>query len=174
MTTDSKCQVRPMTEYDLERVLEWRNHPDIRRYMYTQHEITLLEHTNWFKKTIKKPNQHLLIFELNGIPTGFVNISGTENDSVAEWGFYVAPNSEKGTGRQLGKAILNYAFEVLKLHKICGQALAYNLPSINFHTSLGFTQEGLLRDHHFNGQSYNDIVHFGLLANEWQTSENNL
>lgn len=174
MATDSKCQVRPMTEYDLERVLEWRNHPDIRRYMYTQHEITLSEHTNWFEKAIRNPNKHLLIFELNGIPTGFVSINGTENDSIAEWGFYVAPNSEKGTGRQLGKTILNYAFEVLKLHKICGQALAYNLPSINFHTSLGFTQEGLLRDQHFDGQSYNDIVHFGLLANEWQTSENKL
>lgn len=33
-------QVRPMVATDLERVLGWRNHPEVRRHMYTQHAIT--------------------------------------------------------------------------------------------------------------------------------------
>tara|TARA_R100000935_G_scaffold4427_1_gene10469 strand:+ start:17873 stop:18364 length:492 start_codon:yes stop_codon:yes gene_type:complete len=163
-----------MLESDLEQVLAWRNHPDIRRYMYTQHEITLTEHTNWYKKVNDNLNQYLLIFELNGTPTGFVNIKRLEGGAVADWGFYVAPDSEKGTGRKLGSTILSYAFETLKLHKICGQAVAYNIPSVKFHMSLGFIQEGLLREQYFDGQSYNDVVHFGLLANEWKLSENKI
>ena len=41
--------IRPMEESDLDNVLRWRNHPSIRRSMLTQHEISLSEHTDWFK-----------------------------------------------------------------------------------------------------------------------------
>lgn len=168
------CVLRPMLESDLEQVLEWRNHPDIRRYMYTQHEITLAEHTNWYQKANNDSDHHLLVFELNNVATGFVNINKSAYGNVADWGFYVAPDSEKGTGRKLGTTALNYAFESLDLHKVCGQALAYNTPSVKFHTSLGFIQEGVLREQYFDGQCYHDIVHFGLLANEWKTEERKL
>lgn len=171
MITDWDCQVRPMVDSDLEQVLEWRNHPDISRYMYTQHKITFAEHANWYKRANNNPDHYVLIFELDGKPTGFVNINKLMHTNIADWGFYMAPNSEKGTGRKLGETVLNYAFKNLRLHKICGQALAYNIPSIKFHTNLGFTKEGVLRDQHFDGQSYNDVVHFGLLANEWKMEE---
>lgn len=174
MSNNFNCHVRIMLESDLEQVLEWRNYLEIRRYMYTQHKITLEEHSSWYSKASNNPDHYLLIFELDNIPTGFININKIANSNVANWGFYVAPNSEKGTGKKLGITVLDYAFKVIELHKICGQALAYNIPSVKFHTSLGFTQEGLLRDQHFDGQSYNDVVHFGLLANEWKISENKL
>ena len=168
MLSTANCCVRPMLESDLEQVLAWRNHDDIRRYMYTKHEITLSEHTNWFKKASNDSNHYLLVFEINSVASGFVNINKLTHGDIAEWGFYVAPDSEKGTGKRLGITALNYAFQTLKLHKICGQALAYNTPSVRFHMSLGFLQEGILRDQHFNGQHYYDVVHFGLLADEWE------
>lgn len=171
MMTDWNCQVRSMVESDLEQVLEWRNHPDIRRYMYTQHEIAFNEHKHWYKRASNNSDHYLLIFELDNKPTGFININKLAHTNIADWGFYIAPDSEKGTGKKLGITVLNYVFENLKLHKICGQALAYNIPSVKFHTSLGFTQEGLLRDQHFDGQSYHDVVHFGLLVNEWKIKE---
>ena len=174
MSNNLNCHVRVMQESDLEQVLEWRNHPEICRYMYTQHKITLDEHSNWYEKAGSNLDHYLLIFEINDIPMGFININKIANSNIADWGFYVSPDSEKGTGKKLGITVLEYAFKVIKLHKICGQALAYNIPSVKFHTNLGFTQEGLLRDQHFDGQSYNDVVHFGLLANEWKISENKL
>lgn len=168
------CCIRPMLESDLEQVLVWRNHPEVRRYMYTQHEITLTEHTNWYEKACKNPDRHMLVFELDNLAAGFININKLADIDIADWGFYVAPGSEKGTGKKLGFAALNYAFETLKLHKVCGQALSYNMPSINFHMSLGFIQEGVLRDQFFNGQCYHDVIHFGLLADEWKIKEKEL
>ena len=170
LDTHNYC-VRSMLESDLEQVLAWRNHPEIRRYMYTQHEITLIEHTNWYENNRNNSDRHMLVFELDNLPVGFVNINKLAGFDIADWGFYVAPGSERGTGKKLGVAVLNYAFDTLKLHKVCGQALAYNTPSINFHTSLGFVQEGVLRDQYFNGQRYYDVVHFGLLADEWKIKE---
>ncbi|NML86970.1 UDP-4-amino-4,6-dideoxy-N-acetyl-beta-L-altrosamine N-acetyltransferase [Polaromonas sp.] len=157
-----------MVHADLERVLAWRNHPDVRRNMYTQHEITLDEHQRWFERTLPDPKKHLLIFEENHQPLGFVNFNEVGNGGLADWGFYAAPDAPKGSGRQLGRAALNHAFSQLKLHKVCGQALAYNHRSIQFHQSLGFQQEGNLRDQHFDGECYHHVICFGLLCHEWQ------
>lgn len=159
--------LRRMTGHDLERVLAWRNHPDVRQYMYTQHEIGLDEHTRWFERASQDPRKHLLIFELDQVPLGFVNFSLTSTPGVADWGFYAAPEAPKGSGRHMGHAALSYAFGQIALHKVCGQALAYNDRSIRFHLTQGFRQEGILRDQHFDGRSYHDVVCFGLLTSEW-------
>ena len=164
-------QMRPMVLADLEQVLVWRNHAGVRRYMYTQHEITLDEHQGWFERSILDPKKHLLIFEQNQQPQGFVNFSETANSGVAEWGFYAAPDAPKGSGRQMGSAALTHAFTQLKLHKVCGQALAYNERSIQFHHTLGFQQEGILRDQHFDGGRRHHVICFGLLCHEWHSTE---
>ena len=162
-----ESSVREMTSDDLEIVLNWRNHADVRRYMYTQHEISLAEHESWFERAVQNPKKHLLIFEQTAVPLGFVNFNENEEGGIADWGFYIAPDAAKGTGRSLGYAALSHAFAILKLHKICGQALAYNQRSIQFHQRMGFTQEGTLREQHFDGEQYHHIVCFGLLATEW-------
>lgn len=157
-----------MDSSDLEMVLAWRNHPEIRRYMYSQHEITLEEHSQWFKRATQDGGRHLLIFEADGMPLGFINISEAAPGGTADWGFYAAPEAPRGTGRKLGHAALRYAFTEACLQKLCGQALAYNQKSIEFHLSLGFTRERILRQQHFDGQHYHDVVCFGLLASEWK------
>jgi UDP-4-amino-4,6-dideoxy-N-acetyl-beta-L-altrosamine N-acetyltransferase len=159
--------VRLMTENDLEQVLSWRNHPDVRRYMYSQHEISLEEHTRWFSRVSQDPRRHLLVFEIDRTPCGFFQINKIASGGIADWGFYAAPDAPKGTGRALGKAALRYVFDTLGLHKICGQVLACNARSIDFHQSLGFQREGFLRQQHFDGEKYEDVVCFGVLASEW-------
>lgn len=156
-----------MQEADLERVLSWRNDPKIRRNMYSRHEISFEEHARWFAKASQQPERHLLVFEMNKTPLGFVNIHQIANGGIADWGFYAAPEASKGTGRALGQATLRYAFSVLKLHKLCGQAIGFNEQSIRLHLNLGFQREGVLRQQYFDGQQYHDVVCFGLLVSEW-------
>jgi UDP-4-amino-4,6-dideoxy-N-acetyl-beta-L-altrosamine N-acetyltransferase len=163
----AKLNLRPMNVDDLEQVLTWRNHPEVRRYMYTQHEIHPDEHARWFAQASKDPKRSLLVFESNTIPLGFININQISSGGIAEWGFYVAPDAPKGTGRLLGQAGLRYAFGEIKMHKLCGQALVFNERSIRFHLSLGFQREGILQQQHFDGYKYHDVVCFGLLASSW-------
>ena len=82
-----------MADTDVERVLAWRNHLEVRRYMYTQHEITLDEHQRWFERTRQDPRKHLLIFEADNQALGFVSFSEHESNGIADWGFYVAPDA---------------------------------------------------------------------------------
>jgi len=159
--------IRLMSTDDLHRVLTWRNHPNVRHYMYTQHEITMEEHQRWFDRAAQDKDKHLLIYEADATPLGFIQFSQLSGSAVAEWGFYAAPEAPKGSGRHLGLGALNYAFSQLDLHKVCGQALVFNERSISFHRTLGFHQEGLLREQHFDGQQYHDVLCFGLLRSEW-------
>ena len=62
--TDPSCFIRPMATDDLLTVLEWRNHPDVRRFMYTRHEISLKEHQSWFKKCQSNELRQLLVLSL--------------------------------------------------------------------------------------------------------------
>lgn len=159
--------VRVMTSDDLSDVLAWRNHPEIRRYMYTKHEISVDEHNAWFERASKDSNRHLLIFEVSGVAQGFVSFIEQSDSAVADWGFYIAPDAVRGTGRQLGLTALDYAFKILRMDKICGQALEFNERSVKFHRGLGFQQEGILRDQHYDGENHYSVICFGLLRTEW-------
>jgi UDP-4-amino-4,6-dideoxy-N-acetyl-beta-L-altrosamine N-acetyltransferase len=161
-------RLRPMTAEDLDQVLAWRNHPEVRAVMFVQQEISFEDHSKWFARAHEDKRKHLLVFEVAGIPSGFVNIAEQAHGRVADWGFYKAPDAAKGVGRRLGQAALAYAFDTLGLHKICGQVLSYNERSVQFHASLGFCQEGILRDQYFDSRCYHDVICFGLLQSEWQ------
>ena len=160
-------QLRLMAADDLRLVLAWRNHPEIRRHMISQHEISIEEHRKWFDRISKNPNCRVLIFECDHSPIGFVSLTGVSEDGSADWGFYVAPDAPKGTGLKLGTAALKYAFVTARLHKVCGQAFDFNEASIRFHRKLGFQQEGVLREQYIVDGRYRDLICFGLLHQEW-------
>lgn len=162
------CQIRNMTKADLLTVLAWRNHPEVRRFMLTQHEISLAEHTHWFELASKDSNRHLLIVQEYETPIGYVQFSGVAPNGIAEWGFYTPPDATKGSGRKIGNTALDHAFGHLKLHKVYGQAISSNQGSIRFHERLGFKREAELRDHKRIGDDYLSLIGFGLLAHEWR------
>ncbi len=162
------CLIRKMREDDLLMVLAWRNHADVRRYMVTQHEISLDEHRNWFAKVSQDPSRCTMIVEEDKQAIGYVQFSKVEDSGVAEWGFYSRPDAPSGTGRKLGVMALSHAFGPLKLHKVWGQVIASNPASIAFHQRLGFTLEGILRDQQLINGAYLSVYCFGLLSAEWQ------
>ena len=152
-------------------VLSWRNHSAVRCYMLTQHEISLQEHCNWYARVKEDKTRQQLIVLDGAEPIGFVQFNPISQAGVADWGFYARPDAPKGSGRKLGQAALRHAFEELGLHKVCGQAIESNAASIAFHQTLGFTEEGRLREQQRIGNQFYTLVCFGLLAKEWQESQ---
>jgi UDP-4-amino-4,6-dideoxy-N-acetyl-beta-L-altrosamine N-acetyltransferase len=165
------CSIRSATTDDLSLILSWRNHPDIRRFMISQHEITLTEHIAWFERTLKDSCQHVLIVE-DTYPIGYVYLQHDRSNELADWGFYAAPGSPKGTGRKLACVALDYAFATIGVRKVCGQVIDSNLASIGFHLAMGFSQEGILREQRLIEGKSCDLYCFGLLATEWLQRQN--
>ena len=168
MSNDLLCRLRPLLESDLEMILDWRNSWDVRSCMFHTDLISMEQHRLWYTKATSSGDRTLLVLEASNNPCGFVQFSQLADRSIATWGFYAKPGSPKGTGKQLGRTAVSYAFRSLKLHKLCGHVLFSNDRSKRLHLTLGFELEGVLREHHFNGSQYEDVSYFGLLASEWK------
>jgi len=149
-------------------VLDWRNRPEVRSVMLTQHEIRLDEHRQWFENASLDPTRCLLIAEEAGQPLGYVHFSGVVTRGIASWGFYTAAGAPPESGSRLGRAALDHAFDVRGVHKVCGQVLATNIASLRFHRKLGFVEEGVLREQQQIDDTYYDLICFGLLRREWR------
>lgn len=162
------CSIRPVALSDLPTILEWRNHSNVRRFMFTQHDITLQEHTAWFERANQDNTRRLLIVEERQRPIGYVQFSQVRIGGVADWGFYTSPEAPKGTGRKLGVAALNHAFGVLRLYKVRGQVIESNTASIAFHKALGFKKEDVPHEQQYVQGKHHNIIYFGLLRREWE------
>jgi UDP-2,4-diacetamido-2,4,6-trideoxy-beta-L-altropyranose hydrolase len=162
--TSNEARLRTMNENDLHIVLAWRNHPQVRKFMRNRHKINPAEHAHWF--ALKRAQNKLpYLFELNGVPVGFVQFETAGVAGTAEWGFYLAPNAPKGSGLLLGKEAIRHAFERQYLFQIVGRVMPDNLPSIRFHERLGFTHEVLPDD---SGVSHEvTMLRFSLSRNDW-------
>lgn len=161
--------IRPVEGKDLEIILAWRNSERIRAYMYTDHVITPEEHLRWFERTRSEGLPHPLLFEISGKPAGIVNFNRMDRaNNACYWGFYLGDaDAPRGCGTVMGFLGLEYIFEILKIRKVIGESFLFNQASIAFHERLGFFREGHLRRHILKNGEYQDILVFGLFADQW-------
>lgn len=159
----------PLSESDLDLILPWRNAPAVRQASFTHHEITPAEHRAWFQRQQQNPCARWYLYrDAAGTPQGVVYFTALDPaQRTGYWGFYARPEATPGTGTRILYAALELAFGELNLHKLNGEALASNTASVNLHKKVGFTQEGIFRDQHFDGTRHIDIIRLGMLASEW-------
>ncbi|MDD4050946.1 MAG: UDP-4-amino-4,6-dideoxy-N-acetyl-beta-L-altrosamine N-acetyltransferase [candidate division Zixibacteria bacterium] len=162
-------RLRPMTENDLEMVLNWRNQPHIREMMYKDHVISREEHQLWFEKTKDNPASVYLILEYRGRPLGQTNFTKIDREaSSCMWGFYIGEDTRpRGTGTVMGFLSLDYAFENVSLREVVGEVLEHNAKSHELFERLGFTLTGRLPQHVFKNGAYMDVCVYTLTAEDW-------
>ncbi|MEX1199305.1 MAG: UDP-4-amino-4,6-dideoxy-N-acetyl-beta-L-altrosamine N-acetyltransferase [Methylophaga sp.] len=167
-----KQSLRLVNERDLPTIREWRNHPKINQYMFSQHLISEEEHKNWFDSSLNNALRKMFIYEVDDSKLGFVQFQQrTTGLGVLEWGFYIGPHAERGTGSRMAELALEKAFQELGALKVYGEVLPFNLPSIRLHERFHFKLEGILRQHHLLNEEYHDIHCYGQLKSEWIKSK---
>ena len=164
-------QLRPLAKSDLERVFHWRNSDRIRLNMFSDHIITMAEHSAWFD-SVQLDNQNSIyrIFEFKGKPAGLVGFTDIDlKNQKCQWGFYIGEEDLPiGSGLIMGFLGVEFAFKYLKTRKLCGEVLAFNLRSINFHEKLGFLEEGRFIQHIRRNDKYEDIFYLALFQKDWE------
>lgn len=73
---------------------------------------------------------------------------------------------------EAAKGIVKYAFEEMNLNRIYARYLGKNPASGKVMEKLGMKYEGLLRQHVRKWGEYEDLVHYGLLKNEYNLENN--
>lgn len=78
----------------------------------------------------------------------------------------------KGLATHAARAMTDYAFKTLGLNRVEIRCMSENLRSRRVPERLGFTQEGVLRQVRWRRDHFDDHVVYGMLASEWQASQN--
>lgn len=79
----------------------------------------------------------------------------------------------QGIMREALSAVLDFGFDAqqMGLHRIAADASIHNNASIALMKSLGFVQEGILRDEYYEDDSYHDLVLLSILEDEWHAQK---
>lgn len=148
-------------------IREWRNQEFIRTMMFNQDIISKKNHDKWIDSLKSNSGKIVKVFFYNEIPMGVITFNKI-NNTFYEWGFYIGVQSApKGMGSILGIAALDYYFAQVNSHKLFAEVLNYNEKSLAFHEKLGFTLEGVLRNHHKLKNNFHDVHLFGIFKDEW-------
>jgi [ribosomal protein S5]-alanine N-acetyltransferase len=87
----------------------------------------------------------------------------------AELGYWLGvPYWRKGYCTEAGNAIIAYGFSTLALNRIYAFHAHRNPASGRVMQKLGMTHEGMLRQHAFRWERFEDLVVYGILRSEWE------
>ena len=162
--------LRDLVATDRERIRAWRNLPEVRANMFTDHEIGEDEHARWFAGLADDPSRRHWVVRCDGRDVGLAYLYDIDrHHGRCWWGYYLASTGDRGRG--IGSVVwcllLRCAFDELGLRKVYGEVLAVNAPVLRMHERFGFLREGLLRQHVVKSGVPHDVVVFGLLADDW-------
>lgn len=173
--TGDRVLLRDMTESDVKQYYDWywESNPQtmtcrpVRRRQLDELVAHMKEH-------FEKRDVHFLSIRLLSDDSYLGRITLfelNESNRSIEVGYMLGPPYRRqGYAREAMDLVLGFVFGTLNLNRIVAQTGAFNLASIALLESLGFQQEGTLRQHHlFNGVLYDDLL-YGLLAQEWRSS----
>jgi UDP-4-amino-4,6-dideoxy-N-acetyl-beta-L-altrosamine N-acetyltransferase len=152
-------------------VLEWRNHPDIRQWMFSTNIINNKEHLSFIKSlTNNKKNYYWkVLYKKKGV--GAINfINFDYNNMHSSWGFFLSPSMlGSGLGLVLEYIFINFAFEKVNLHCLRGEILENNIKTIKLHDYFGFKRDGIIRDYLFDPTTHSgtNLILNSMTKEEW-------
>ena len=120
-------------------------------------------------QAIESSDEELLIIvdKGTGLSLGFVILAGLTNPNLSmEFRRLVIDSKGQGIGRQVVKLVIHYCFKVLKFHRLWLDVYEDNARGIHLYRSIGFKQEGKLRDVIRHGDSYRSLLLFSLISGE--------
>lgn len=171
--TGHRVTLKPITEADLPRMLSWYTDPEILRMsgeveLWTREKLAQWYHeacndTNsvWFTIVV---NENQRVIGDAGLLRMFTPWKTTDMSIIigekAMWGH--------GYGTDVGRLLLQYAFDELRFHRVAIGVVAFNTRAVRFWIGLGFQQEGIQREGYHCDNSYSDFIMMSLLEDEYR------
>jgi len=165
----------PFDEAHIPLVRKWVNQPDLRAGTGTEGPVSDYEHRRWYEKLMEDPTRRTFVIGdgagADATPVGLIGLSNLNlRCRTGEYWIYIGESGTRGRGlaKDATLAILNHAFNTLALHRVYLHVLENNLPAVSLYRKLGFTQEGIAREHFFWEGRYVDTIQFAMLEDEYR------
>lgn len=106
---------------------------------------------------------------LDGALAGAVGLVIERAHRRAELGYWIGvPFWNRGLATEAARAVLDWAFESLALHKVLARHVPANPASGRVMEKLGMAREGLQRQHVWKRDRFEDLVEYAILRPEWE------
>ena len=105
--------------------------------------------------------------------TGLEGINYVNGDAIIA-GYMADESRGKGIGLLISGAILDLAFDQLRLNRITTYYRDDNEASAKITKNVGFVNEGCKRNGWYSGGKYHDVITVGILASEWKQARKSL
>lgn len=159
---------------DVELYHSWRNDMDV--MMSTNPELdlySLQETTEFVENVILNSNSSkCFIIDVRELQksigvTSLINIDYKNRNAeciidIGEKDFW-----GKGYAKEALKLLLDYAFLEMNLHRVSLRVFSFNEKAIRLYEKIGFKHEGTSRQCLFRNGRWHDIIHMGILHDEY-------
>ncbi|MDD3878188.1 MAG: GNAT family N-acetyltransferase [Bacteroidales bacterium] len=128
---------------NLEMLRQWRNHPDIVRFMIKRDYITEEMQEAWFKSINNNKNYYFII-SLEGFDIGLIHCKDIDFDNkTGETGIFIFDKAYTKTKVFLyaSMSIINFAFYHLRLDKLYINVVKENLHFLKIINNLNFIED---------------------------------
>jgi len=150
---------------DLTEVRKMRNHPLVRKWMYTAKIISPQEHRSFVSGLKRSENSFYWLVKAKERCLGVIYLNRIDwEHKHAYLGIYANPLSgSAGRGSQLLKCLTYVGFKKAGLKSIKLEVMEDNLKAIRFYRKNGFKMEGRLRAFVRSSGGWKDVYIMGLL-----------
>lgn len=150
-----------LSDKEKEMIRNWRNHENVRNMMYSDHVITIEEHSKFIEGLRDEKKNFYWMIRRNRENIGTISLNRVDfKNNNAYIGIYTNPYLS-GMGRPLIECLKKLAFDEIKLHTIKLEVIEDNERAINFYKKAGFKEEGRLKEFVFKTNMWLDVLVMG-------------
>lgn len=153
--------LRLMAEEDAQLIVEWRNDPAIRKWLFSTDKLTVESHLEWFRRPKPDRLDFVICLRESRRPIGTVSFTNIDfQNARAEVGILLGDRTQwgKGLATETYRLWLPFGFEHLDLQYIYGRTLSTNHRNVRKNLRLGFRVEEVLHDEYRRGDELRDVV----------------
>ncbi len=170
-----KTYLAPLNMDDLEKYVGWVN--DLHVTLFTGLTDSIIEEAKEQKlldKMTNDPKTKIMVIVSKETNTAIGTIALHNVNYMnrnAELGIMIGDKSQwnKGYGTEAINLMLDFGFNVLNLHSIYLRTLSFNQRGMRCFEKCGFQQVGKSRHAKFVGGTYYDMIHYDILADEFES-----
>lgn len=165
-----KVNLRPFSKEDIPTITRWINDPEVREFVTQIFPQTEKQEEEWVNRGLNEKGITLAIETKDGILIGSMGLHDIHwADRRVTTGAIIGEKEYwgKGYGTDAKMQVLNYAFNILNLHKICSGVISFNKRSLNYSLHCGYKIEGRRKKHIFKNGKYWALIELGLFKKDW-------
>lgn len=162
-----RVTLRTLEPEDREFIHRWQNDPAFRDEMYATTPRDAEEVDQLLTEWREPEDDMSLLVCVDGDPVGKVALFGVTR-LRGELAYWLVPDAQgHGYATEAVSLLIDHAFDAVGLHKVHARVADFNDASRGLLESLGFAEEGRLREHTFIRGAHRDEIRYGLLRHEW-------